>query len=49
MIAVDLLEKIGERTKGGIANQCKRQVLKSRGGRKTPSMEWGMRVSVLYP
>lgn len=30
MIAVDLLEKIGERTKRGIANQCKRQVLKSR-------------------
>lgn len=29
MIAVDLLEKIGEHTKGDIANQCKKQVLKS--------------------
>lgn len=29
MIAVDLLEKIGEHTKGEIANQCKKQVLKS--------------------
>lgn len=46
MIA-DLLEKIGERTKGEIANQCKRRVLKSSGGRKTPSMKWGMRICPL--
>lgn len=47
MIAVDLLEKIEKHTKGVIANQCKKQVLKS-GEVAGPSMKWGMRVSVLY-